>query len=254
MEKYLKIKEDYLSSNCTLREISERYNYPRKRLSKEFKADGIILRNRYKDSKLTFHYESVTTEEQAYWLGFIFADGCVRCGLQKNGEYKYTLEIGLKEADFNHLEKFVIFIGKEYRIQHREKTKSVRVVIANKTLAHNLVNLGIVQNKTYNNSIQTVFDSTPRELHRHLIRGIFDGDGHIHKRTIGFTSYFEDVLTQLHKHLPITSSFKNYVKSSKSSVSSSRYKVEDSRTILDYLYKDCTIFLNRKYQTYKDLP
>jgi len=45
-------------------------------------------------------FETIDTEEKAYWLGFIAADG----GLASN---IYRLTIGLNQKDQNHLEKLL---------------------------------------------------------------------------------------------------------------------------------------------------
>lgn len=37
-------------------------------------------------------FDSIDTEEKAYWLGFIYADGCVYC----DSKNKYRFELGLK--------------------------------------------------------------------------------------------------------------------------------------------------------------
>lgn len=41
----------------------------------------------------------IDTEEKAYWLGFLYADGAV----SKNTN---TIELSLKSSDISHLEKY----------------------------------------------------------------------------------------------------------------------------------------------------
>lgn len=41
-------------------------------------------------------FKKIDTEEKAYWLGFLYADGCV-------GSKEAKIELGLAEKDFNHL-------------------------------------------------------------------------------------------------------------------------------------------------------
>ena len=43
-------------------------------------------------------FETIDTEEKAYWLGFLYADGSV-------GSVESKIELGLAEQDFHHIEK-----------------------------------------------------------------------------------------------------------------------------------------------------
>ena len=48
-------------------------------------------------------FDSIDTEEKAYWLGFIFADGYI--SLKGN-----SFELSLKGSDSEHLDKFNKFM------------------------------------------------------------------------------------------------------------------------------------------------
>ena len=48
-------------------------------------------------------FDTIDTEEKAYWLGFMYADGYV----QNNGN---SVELSLKGSDVEHLEKFRVFL------------------------------------------------------------------------------------------------------------------------------------------------
>jgi hypothetical protein len=50
------------------------------------------------------YFEKIDTEEKAYWLGFITADGSINLGYGK--QKFYQLHINLKGGDYSHLEKF----------------------------------------------------------------------------------------------------------------------------------------------------
>ena len=43
-------------------------------------------------------FEKIDSEEKAYWLGFLEADGCLHSG---KGDYR--IELGLKEEDYSTL-------------------------------------------------------------------------------------------------------------------------------------------------------
>jgi hypothetical protein len=51
--------------------------------------------------KFNEHYfDEVDSEAKAYWLGFIFADGCV---LWNERTRNYALQVGLQGRDVDHL-------------------------------------------------------------------------------------------------------------------------------------------------------
>ena len=55
----------------------------------------------HKYSYNTSIFKQIDTEEKAYWLGFLYADGYVS---------DKGVELALKESDYNHLIKFDRFI------------------------------------------------------------------------------------------------------------------------------------------------
>ena len=47
------------------------------------------------------NFNVIDTEEKAYWLGFLYADGCVHSAENK-------IELGLAEKDYKHIESLKI--------------------------------------------------------------------------------------------------------------------------------------------------
>ena len=110
----------------------------------------------------------IDSEEKAYWLGFIAADG---------GVYKRTLEITLKSSDVGHLRKFASAINSDCPIKGIRKDGIItkyRIRINSVKVVKDLSMLGIVPNKTF------IVRPTPgisKSLLRHYWRGVVDGDG-----------------------------------------------------------------------------
>lgn len=140
--------------------------------------------------KYTFNYEyfkKIDSEEKAYWLGFIYADGSVREISQNCGE----LRISLVTEGKKHLEKLAKalnysgFVSGPYTMKWSYKgvartSEYWSLTLCEYNFFKDLVNLGVVPNKTY----LVQFPNIPTDLHRHFIRGLFDGDGCIsHKVT-----------------------------------------------------------------------
>lgn len=138
-----------------------------------------VYEQKYSYEKTLF--DVIDTEEKAYWLGFIYADGCV-CDYKG---YPCKLTIGLKYDDYNHLIKFADFIGAEHTMVKLSKEKDrCDITISNRHICESLIKLGVIPRKslTLNFPNET---QVPRNLLRHFIRGYFDGDGTIYQRSNG---------------------------------------------------------------------
>lgn len=124
-------------------------------------------------------FNNIDNEEKAYWLGFILADDSIQ--IRKSGQAILKLTLAIK--DKNHIQKFLNFIKsnmpiKEYLVgngANSNKSKSCEVTITSKQIVKDLEKLGIGQRKSHIVQIPTVKE----EFTRHLIRGIWDGDGSV---------------------------------------------------------------------------
>lgn len=112
-------------------------------------------------------FKEVKNETDAYWLGFLYADGCIAS--------KYVLSVALSSRDVEHLRKLGRFLGKG-SLHYQHKTNSFRLTVCGKELISNLVSHGVIPRKTYDTSA-FVIEHLPADLKRHFIRGLFDGDG-----------------------------------------------------------------------------
>lgn len=124
-------------------------------------------------------FESIDTEEKAYWLGFITADG----NITTSGG---AVKIVLQRRDIEHLRKFAMalnYTGRiiEYEKQNHRKAEQIlpycRIVITSVRLARDLGVLGVLPNKCHTLKPWSGSDS----LMRHYWRGLVDGDGTIVK-------------------------------------------------------------------------
>ena len=126
-------------------------------------------------------FDDISTECQAYWLGFVQADGCVS---NPNGSSYTALSITLKESDKDHLEKFNAALGStcSVKIRHYKKerewggTGTATTRITRKRLVGRLSDLGIVTNRGEEPWLSNV---VPESLMRHYLRGVVDGDGYV---------------------------------------------------------------------------
>ena len=210
-------------------------------------------------------FDIIDTEEKAYILGFIFADGNVS---DSSKDKHYRLRVTLKHEDADILTKIKSSLDFTGRIHNRELKSKQRdtsgykiseLSISNKYLITRLFSLGVVPNKT----LIIQYPTLPRHLHRHFIRGFFDGDGSIYlrkdrKNGINFelSCASRDFIVEIAKiiHNEIGVEVQVYAKSTtKVQVSVIKVSQNKARLILDWMYADSNIYLDRKYLMYKEL-
>lgn len=232
-------------------------------------------RNGLKKSPYNCEYDffkNIDTEEKAYWLGFICADGYVSINEKTNSGY---VCIELQASDVNHLRKFNKSIGGNYEITFRDRPcllhgseklhTSCGIRIGSIDMANDMRNLGVCKDKTYTLQLPTI----QNDLMKHFIRGFFDGDGCIYyhkskgvvKHTrCNFDSVSYDFLEQLREFLysqGINSYFSVLREADEQYATSYRLQiagVEYTEKFLHYIYDNATIYLDRKYQRYLSRP
>ena len=111
---------------------------------------------------------SSLNEESAYWLGFVFADGCMR-------NDNYSLTISLSSKDKPHLEKFAKFLGGRTLVRDIsvKQHKCCRLSVGSKQMFNDLLKYGCTPKK----SLTLKWPDIPDEYLWHFLRGYFDGDG-----------------------------------------------------------------------------
>lgn len=203
------------------------------------------------------YFEVIDTEEKAYWLGFIYADGCI------SNDSKQQLIIELCKQDKIVLEKFISCINGNNQIY--ENKHSYRLAICQKDFTNNLLDKGVFPKK----SLLLKFPNTDiiqKQLIRHFIRGYFDGDGSIscnkyynkgknryyyisEFNILGTISFIESIL----KFLP-SSKYKIKHETKQTNVYKYRvYNRVDIVKIFHYLYDDSNIYLERKRDKFMDI-
>jgi hypothetical protein len=117
------------------------------------------------------YFDSIDTPEQAYWLGFFTADGCVM------GTPYNTIRLSLKKSDKDHVQLFRDTLGSNNLLQYRESDtgNTVGVGWGSVYMVKSLERLGVTPRK----SLTAEPWSGPEGLMPHYWRGLFDGDGTI---------------------------------------------------------------------------
>lgn len=201
------------------------------------------LNRKYKFNQSCF--ESIDTEDKAYWLGFLMADGHIR-------ERKSGNSFCLTSIDFEHLEKYKFFLSHPGSIKPHQKGCFRFEVYSNKVVK-DLINLGIVSRKSFQASVPNINNCFMKDF----IRGVFDGDG-----TIGYTGESW--------RISIASATKSFIYDLRSIINRFGIEVNDidkrgSVYILsfggsrlayifgNFMYDNATVYLDRKYHKYLKL-
>jgi hypothetical protein len=184
-------------------------------------------------------------ESSAYVLGYWFADGNMFFD-DINGSYY----ISYASKDYDLAVSILRTMGSQ-REPYNNKDGVYRVRFSSKHMYERLLSLGGTPAK----SLNVTFPIIPHEMLPHFLRGNLDGDGHISLKKnfyplAGFTGNF-NFLTGLRDSISISSNLRVANKGNLNS-----YKLEyygrNAANLLDFLYKDATIYLGRKFIRYID--
>jgi len=244
---------DLYDSGHSLRAISEIFGVSRKFIRKSI-ANVRNIRSAKEQSFLTAQmrnmsdwFDIIDSHLKAYWLGFVLADGNVASNLR-------SVEIDLAIKDVEHLNKF----AEIFRIDVEKGENRCRCRICNVYLCNILDNIGIHPNKTYLNDA-SVFDKIPLKFANSFILGFMDGDGSIYLDNrknnyiiLDFTGS-ESILRNVRDILvSILRVNKNKVSPTKS-VFRIQWSGKQAIKILNWLYKDSPVRLERKFNIYNNI-
>lgn len=210
-------------------------------------------------------FDSIDTEEKAYWLGFIFADGNIsKCEYTKrNGKTKrgvYRIEVSLMSSDLAHLQKLGTFLELKKEIpisQAAFRKERARLMFSSKLMWTVLNSYGCTPCKSLTLTFPKVEVFKSKDLIKHFIRGYVDGDGCISYLNNTHKSMFlkllgtQPFLTTLQSFLPLERPNKLFTRKG-INVSELSFSNWRGYYICNYLYKDATIYLDRKYTKYKE--
>ena len=240
--------EDY--NNClSITQLMSKYH-----LSKN-KVKDILHSNDVSTSKITFNdtvFDVIDTEEKAYWLGFLYADGYV-------SSRDNTVELSLKILDAKHLFKFKQFLNAKRDIKLDFKVGRCRFSIRSNHFKEQLINLDCTPNKSLILKFPTE-DQVPTKYIIPFIRGYYDGDGilsyTLRNKTISIISTgmlgTEDFLLEMFEHLPKLN-HRTLLKANKEGAEECKvvsWSKNDSIYLLNQLYNNANIYLDRKYKRY----
>lgn len=205
--------------------------------------------------KKHYHNEAFFITDSAdkyYILGLMCADGNL---YNDNCKNKYKVSLSLHTQDISLLRNINKLICDTNIISERKTSKVAELVVYNEKIYKAIKSHNINENKSLTMTEPT---NIPDEYIKDFIRGYFDGNGSLslskqvnyEKLTIQFlgtTELLSWIMTQIYVELGID--FKN-ITSTKTKIKCLRYFTREARIILDWLYNDCNLKLERKYNKY----
>jgi len=244
---------DLYKTGLSCQKIANQLNVSESFINKKLKELNITKRSNSVYRKRSWNenfFNNIDTEEKAYWLGFLYADGCVHD--KPNGQKLITLCVKDKEV----IEKFIKSIDGDFTVKKYNDVYGV--YLTSKAMFNDLFKLGCVPRK----SLILKFPSIASNLINHFIRGYFDGDGTVftYARKGKLKKYksigvgicgTEELLKILSSHAPI-----NIPKKDKRKLSNVWYSslsgTKKSLAFYNYLYNNATIWLDRKKNKFEN--
>jgi len=256
-EKYAVLNEQIpklISEGKTVREMASILNVSKSAIDRRCRALNISVPNHHNSLKFNNTvFDSIDTEEKAYWLGFLYADGNVH-------SKSNIVSISLKREDREHLVKFRNFLGAQANITdssifiNNKEYKISKFSVCNKHLKEILINLGCVPKKSLILTFPNLDIFKEEGLVYDFIRGYVDGDGcltfskngRLNLSILGTKEFLEGIC----KAFPnkFSSIFKaKRIKTNVWTISNCGNNADD---VTYKLYSKATIYLDRKYDRF----
>ena len=246
---------DWITHSFSNTEICTKYDICESTLHNILRKNNINIENKWNGRQYFFnekYFDDIDDEHKAYWLGFIYADGY-------HNPRRYSLSITLQEEDNEILQKFYQdincnrIVDKIYNKQYNKFY--VKAYVQHPHLSKVLFKQGVPNDKSFKIRFPSD-DIVPYELKRHFIRGYLDGDGCItipqNKSKIAWSIIGNyDCMNEMKQHIEeniLNYSINIHPKDSIYTIGKCGRFV--TQTFLDWLYKDATIYLQRKYDKY----
>jgi hypothetical protein len=196
-------------------------------------------------------FDKIDTEDKAYLLGLYFSDGCI-------SPKRNAVQIGMQDLDvIKKVKNALEYTGPiNERVEYNNHIHYI-LNISSKQMVKNLIRMGCVERKSL--ILKFPHEYIPKNLISHFLRGVFDGDGCIHrcKQKNKFKKENRYILSLVGTK-DMCNGFKfylnvgNFTKHNKYDNEKNTYRWQignkkDVEKCLISMYKDATIYMDRKY-------
>lgn len=243
----------------SLTQLQRKYGVRRQTIAEWLKDRGYVVVNQQNRLRVDEHvFDVIDTEEKAYWLGFMYADGNI-------SSERHRLEMNLSITDIDHMEKFRKFLKleTEIRVDNQSDTGrfKCRLSVRNKNLWQQLNDKGCVPAKSLILTFPKEEFFANKNLIYDFIRGYCDGDGSLGlyttrdgktKTEISFVGTFE-FLNGLQSFLEISGYIRNKSSNNwKNKAYDLKYSGAKARQVARLLYENSNVYMDRKYKIYEN--
>lgn len=263
-----KIWEDKVTNNLTLSDLKVKYFNTVDYWLRKYQfyvPDKKIVNARHKIDNFNWDAKEITNEVEAYIIGLWMSDGYVVIG-----NYLAGIRLTDKGGEYALLSKINEYLLKNPKELKKNSKNALDYKLYSEVFVNNLISLGIVPNKTYSDLHIPNMDPS---LVRHFIRGYFDGDGSVFKDgkwlKSNICSISESILLEIQNILTknnIDSAINIEIREGKElktpqgnviTTAKNMYRLyirkqEALKKFKDFLYKDATIYLQRKYDKFNE--
>jgi hypothetical protein len=240
----------YITDKMSALKIAKEYSKNVKTIWKILRANNVKART-ISQARMQYtcnddFFSVIDTEEKAYWLGVLYADGNISKKASKSGQ------IFLTSVDLEWVTEFMKAVDSSNKPRSETHKKFNKIIykaqITSAKMYNDLNSLGCTPVKTHTIRLPLIND----DLLHHFIRGYFDGDGTVGTYQnlkssdwkilkSGFCSGSKNFIEDLLKVLPVKNKTIRY-----SSVYITQFSLNDSIALHNYMYKEATIYLKRK--------
>ena len=262
--KYLGNKKWLCLCDCGNETIVDSDKLPMNRKRRYIKSCECLLNSR-KIEKINY-FEKIDAEEKAYFLGLLSADGNI-IDNKETGNYSIKLTLGSKDKEI--LEIFKKEVNSNVSIKEFNSTtrlpqgtictsRFASILLCSKKMIKDIEKYGVIPNKSL--VLDLKYDLIPKKLHRHLLRGLIDGDGSFgiygKKKILSLNLTTSRSMAEKTKRIiedlipEIKIGIYDAINCNKNTVRLVSTTQKYTFKLLQLLYENSSIYLERKYNNY----
>lgn len=234
-------------SGSRIEEVQQKSSVSRPVIYRELRKRGINSHNGriYSCDHNSF---DIPSADRDYWVGMMMADGCV--SLQ--GLNSYRIKLNLMNSDIEHLHKFKKFLKANNPIYEicTDNIQRATLSICSKRLFDSLSKFGVIPRKTKIAKVHFLQKS------KDFWRGVIDGDGCLQFRNSKPSISIAGSQNLTLQYINFIKSFLPYCKVNPYLINQTfcvDLRGNNAYQVIKYLYKDCSVALNRKNETAKNI-